>query len=85
MGAVIVIAQGIDEIFRWRSRSVILNDTAQGLRDELILHRSRAGSYANSSDPDRLLAEQVVALRGRTTGAYREVFRPTAGPKLPEA
>ena len=62
LGAVIVVAQGTQEVFQFQSFWINSGRTKEALKRERALYLAAAGPYARSDNPDRLLAERTEAV-----------------------
>ena len=61
LGAVIVVAQGIQEVFQFQAFWINSGRTKEVLKRERALYLAGAGPYARTENPDRLLAERTEA------------------------
>lgn len=62
LGALILILEGVQALFNWQQNWVTYRHTAEALRSEQHLFAAVAGPYADSKNPERLLAERVEGL-----------------------
>lgn len=62
MGALIVVAQGVQELFQFQANWVTFGRTKEVLKREQALYRAKAGPYQRTDHPDRLLAERTEAV-----------------------
>ena len=62
LGAVIVIAQGVQEVFQFQAFWINSGRTKELLKRERALYFAGAGPYARTDDPDRLLAERTESV-----------------------
>jgi Protein of unknown function (DUF4231) len=76
MGALIVVLEGLQQLFQHHSNWTQYRSTCEALRHEKYLWMAHAGPYARSSKPDALLAERVEGLvsqeRARWTSTQSE-------------
>jgi hypothetical protein len=70
MGAVIVVLEGLQQLFQFQPNWVAFRGTAEALKREKHLFSAGAGIYADAERADALLAEQVEALISRETAAW---------------
>jgi hypothetical protein len=72
LGGVIVVAQGIDELYQFQTYWVKDAATKEELKREKALYLAKAGPYApgNTDDPDRLLAEQTESVAGKELASW---------------
>ena len=70
LGALIVVFEGIQSVFHLHADSVSFAQTKELLIREKALYDARAGSYARSSHPDRLLAVQVERIAAAELSAW---------------
>ena len=59
LGALIVVAQGVQEVFQFQAFWINSGRTKEVLKRERALYHAGAGPYARTDDPDRLLAERT--------------------------
>jgi hypothetical protein len=59
LGALIVILESIQQLFQFHSNWTHYRSTAEALKHEKFLYLAQAGSYANATKPDALLAERI--------------------------
>jgi hypothetical protein len=64
LGALIVVAQGVQEVFQFQAFWINSGRTKELLKRERALYFAGAGPYARTDDPDRLLAERTEAVAG---------------------
>lgn len=60
LGAVIVVVEGLQQLFQYQQNWVGYRATAEALKHEKFLYLSNAGPY-RADDPEALLAERVEA------------------------
>jgi hypothetical protein len=78
LGAVIVVLEGVQQLFQFHQNWISYRATAEALNHEKYLHLARAGPYAAAARPDALLAERVEALVSEETAAWAEAQRGTS-------
>jgi hypothetical protein len=61
LGAVVVLAEGILQLYGWQTNWTLYRGTAEALTREKYLHLAQAGPYVGA-DRDRVLAERVEEL-----------------------
>ncbi|MBI5104462.1 MAG: DUF4231 domain-containing protein [Solirubrobacterales bacterium] len=62
LGALIVVAEGLQQLFQLQQNWTTYRATAEALKHERFLHEAHAGPYAAAARPDALLAERVEGL-----------------------
>ena len=70
LGAVVVVAEGIQAVFQLHTNSVTFGKTKEVLKREEALYRARAKPYAGVRDPDRMLAERIEAIAALELDAW---------------
>jgi hypothetical protein len=75
LGAVIVILEGLQQLFRFQENWIAYRITAEALKREKSLCLAKAGAYAGADRPDALLAERVERIITRESGAWAESQR----------
>jgi hypothetical protein len=70
MGAVIVVLEGLQQLFQHHSHWTQYRSTCERLRHEKYLWQANAGPYARSHKPDALLAERVEGLVSQEQAAW---------------
>ncbi len=61
LGAVIVVLEGLQQLFQYQQNWTGYRATAEALKHEKFLYLSHAGPYRTGADRDALLAERVEA------------------------
>jgi hypothetical protein len=59
LGVLIVVLEGIQQLFQWHANWIRYRTTAEVLRRELFMFRALVGDYAKTSVPVTLLAERM--------------------------
>jgi hypothetical protein len=62
LGALILILEGVQALFGWQQNWVNYRNNAEALQSEQHLFEAKAGPYAKTDAPKRLLAERVEQL-----------------------
>jgi hypothetical protein len=62
LGALIVVLEGLQQLFQHHSNWTQYRSTCEALRHEKYLWMAHAGPYARSQRPDALLAERIEGL-----------------------
>lgn len=75
LGAVVVVLEGLQQLFQFQQNWIAYRGTAEALKHEKFLYLARAGPYAAPDDRDRLLAERVEGLVSQEHAAWAEVQR----------
>jgi hypothetical protein len=61
LGALVVVLEGVQQLYQWQTNWVLYRSTAESLKHEEFLYLSGAGPY-RGSQPHRLLAERMDRL-----------------------
>ncbi len=61
LGVLIVVLEGLQGLFQFQDNWTSYRSTAEALKHEKYLYLAKAGPYANSDNPESLLAERVEA------------------------
>jgi hypothetical protein len=75
LGAVVVVLEGLQQLFQFQQNWIAYRSTAEALKHEKFLYLARAGPYAGPDGRDRLLAERVEGLVSQEHSAWAEVQR----------
>lgn len=70
LGALIVVLEGLQQLFQFQQNWIAYRTTAEALKHEKHLYLARAGPYADGSREDALLAERVEGLVSQETSAW---------------
>jgi uncharacterized protein DUF4231 len=70
LGALIVVLEGLQQLFQFQQNWTGYRATAEALKHEKYLYLARAGPYADVAGVDALLAERVEAVVGREHAAW---------------
>jgi hypothetical protein len=62
LGVLIVILEGLQQIYQFHSNWISYRSTCEALRHEKFLYLAKAGPYAKADSADILLAEQIESL-----------------------
>lgn len=62
MGGVIVVMEGLQQLFQLQQNWTSYRATAESLKHEKFLYLAQAGPYAEAARPEALLAERVEGL-----------------------
>ncbi len=79
LGAVIVVLEGLQQLFQFQQNWIGYRGTAEALKHEKFLYLASAGPYAGNDQPDATLAERVEGLVGQETMAWAEAQRSNGG------
>lgn len=81
LGALVVVAEGAQQLYQWQTNWVLYRSTAEALKHEKYLFLAAAGPYA-SSERSRILAERLEGLVSQEHAKWTEVSqgRPPASP-----
>ena len=77
LGAVIVVLEGLQQLFQYQQNWLAYRSTAEALKHEKFLRLAAAGPYAGTSRPDALLAERVEGLVSQEHAAWSDSQRET--------
>ena len=71
LAAVVVVLEGVQQLFQWQTNWVLYRSTAEALKHERYLYLAHAGPY---SDPgrERVLAERVEGLVSQEHAKWTE-------------
>jgi hypothetical protein len=75
LGAVIVILEGLQQLFRFQENWIAYRLTAEALKREKFLCLAGVGPYAKADRRDALLAETVERIVSQESGAWAESQR----------
>ena len=70
LGAVIVVLEGLQQLFQFQQNWISYRTTAEALKHEKFLYLASAGPYREADSPDATLAERVESLVSQETGAW---------------
>jgi hypothetical protein len=70
LGALIVVLEGLQQLFQHHSHWTQYRSTCENLRHEKYLWMAHAGPYARTRNPDSLLAERVEGLVSQEQNAW---------------
>lgn len=70
MGALIVVLEGLQQLFQYQQNWIAYRSTCETLRHEKFLYLAQAGPYAEAKRPVALLAERVEGLVSQEHGAW---------------
>lgn len=73
LGAVIVILEGLQQLFQFHESWLTYRATAEALKHEQYLFLAGAGPYANHARPSALLAERVEGLVSQEHASWTQV------------
>ena len=73
-GSAIVVVEGIQQLFRFHDRYIGYRSTWNSLDREQRLYNARAGRYAGTATPDRMLAERMDQLLAEETTHWASVM-----------
>jgi hypothetical protein len=75
LGAVVVVMEGLQQLFQFQQNWIAYRGTAEALKREKFLYLASAGPYSGRDGRDRLLAERVEGLVSQEHAAWSEVQR----------
>lgn len=78
LGAVIVVLEGLQQLFQFQQNWIAYRSVAEALKHEKFLYLASAGPYARSERPDATLAERVEALVSQETLKWAEAQNASA-------
>jgi Protein of unknown function (DUF4231) len=79
MGAVIVVLEGLQQLFQHHANWTQYRSTCEALRHEKHLWMSASGPYAAHASPDALLAERIEGLVSQENSAWASTRSEQAG------
>ena len=62
LGALIVVIEGIQQLFQLQTNWILYRSTCESLKREKYLYLGNAGPYAAAQNPHSLLAERIESL-----------------------
>ena len=62
LGAAIVVLEGIQHVYQYQANWIEYRATSEALKRECHLYSAKAGPYADTPRPDRVLAERIEEL-----------------------
>jgi hypothetical protein len=81
LGAVVVVSQGISELYNFHGNWLSYRRTASELTKERLQYMSRSGPYADDPNPDRMLAQNLAQVLERSSDQHaspeRQANKPT--------
>ena len=83
LGALVVVLEGVQQLYQWQTNWVLYRSTCESLRHEKFLYLAGAGPYSGPQ-PRRVLAERVEGLLSQehakwTEGRLQSVAEPDPG------
>jgi hypothetical protein len=82
LGSVIVVLEGVQQLYQFQEHWIAYRSTWEGLRREQNLYEARASDYATTPSPPTLLAERIEALIAREHARWVSVQEATARAQL---
>ena len=79
LGAVIVVLEGMQQLFQFQQNWISYRVTAEALKREKFLYLAGAGPYAEVELPGAVLAQRVERIVSQEYGAWAESQRDTGG------
>jgi hypothetical protein len=71
LGAVVVVLEGIQQLFQWQTNWMLYRSTAEALKHERYLFLAQAGPYSDA-DRDTVLAERIEGLVSQEHAKWTE-------------
>jgi Protein of unknown function (DUF4231) len=71
LAAVVVVAEGVQQLYQWQTNWVLYRSTAEALKHEKYLYLAAAGPY-NTDDRNRILAERLEGLVSQEHAKWTE-------------
>jgi hypothetical protein len=71
LAAIVVIAEGAQQLYQWQTNWVLYRSTAESLKHEKYLYLANAGPYA-TADRHRVLAERLEGLVSQEHAKWTE-------------
>ena len=75
LGAVIVVLEGLQQLFQFQQNWISYRATAEALKHEKFLYLASAGPYREADWPEATLAERVESLVSQETVAWADAQR----------
>lgn len=75
LGAVIVVLEGLQQLFQFQQNWISYRSTAEALKHEKFLYLASAGPYREADWPEATLAERVEGLVSQETVAWADAQR----------
>jgi hypothetical protein len=75
LGAVIVVLEGLQQLFQFQQNWISYRSTAEALKHEKFLYLASAGPYREAEWPEAILAERVENLVSQETVAWADAQR----------
>jgi Protein of unknown function (DUF4231) len=75
LGAVVVVLEGLQQLFQFQQNWIAYRGTAEALKHEKYLYLAGAGAYARADRRDARLAERVEALVSQEHAAWADAQR----------
>jgi hypothetical protein len=76
LGAVVVVQEGLQQLFQFQQNWITYRSTAEALKHERFLYLAGAGPYAGAERPEAALAERIEGLVSQEHAAWAETQRP---------
>ncbi|MGY1670291.1 DUF4231 domain-containing protein [Geodermatophilus sp. SYSU D00710] len=88
LGALVVVLEGVQQLYQWQTNWVLYRSTHESLRHEQFLFLAGAGPYSGL-ERHQVLAERVEGLVSQehakwTEGRHQAVAEPGVGPPRPD-
>jgi hypothetical protein len=71
LGALVVVAEGAQQLYQWQTNWVLYRSTAEALKHEKYLYLAAAGPYS-TDDRNRVLAERLEGLVSQEHAKWTE-------------
>ena len=79
LGAVVVVLEGLQQLFQFQQNWISYRVTAEALKREKFLYLAGAGPYEGAEQPGALLARRVERVVSQEYGAWADSQRDTGG------
>ena len=79
LGAVVVVLEGLQQLFQFQQNWISYRVTAEALKREKFLCLAGAGPYEGAEQPQALLARRVERIVSQEYGAWADSQRDTGG------
>lgn len=79
LGAVVVVLEGLQQLFQFQQNWISYRVTAEALKREKFLYLAAAGPYEGAELPQALLARRVERVVSQEYGAWADSQRDTGG------
>lgn len=83
LGALIVVLEGIQQLFQLQTNWILYRSTCESLKHEKYLFLAAAGPYGAAQNPHSLLAERIESLVSQETAKWASTQQTSQGDTPP--